>query len=225
MQLEISLDGTKLAVANAADSQPTLRLYQIQYGAVPPLTQIGTWSLGGFSGYSDPGDVHFAPDGSFVFLSGGNGRFSLLDLTTTPPTLRSNAAVWSTAPATGFHGAGIAISNGAPVAVMGEEGSSVTVRYRLIDLNVSSSTYGTELTNFTTNAAGNISNHRLHGSQNIVVGIDGTGATADCQWVDVMDLDQPQPGGGFASWRVKMPTALSLTISGITSIPRDFSIY
>ncbi len=222
--LEISPDATRLAVVNSNDNQPALTLYSIQYGATPPLTSLGTWSFANSVGSDYPSDVHFAPDGSFVAVTGGNGTISLVDLTTTPPTVRLNGASWGAATTSGFHGSAIAISNGAPVAVMGEEGSAATIRYRMVDLNVWSPTFGAQLSSFTT-STGNISNHRMHGQQNIVIGIDGTGATVDCQFVDVIDLDQPLGAGGFQSWRVKMPTSATLTPGGLSCIPRDFALY
>ncbi|HKB15264.1 MAG TPA: hypothetical protein VKF62_04325, partial [Planctomycetota bacterium] len=98
-------------------------------------------------------------------------------------------------------------------------------QYHVIDLNKTSPTFGQLLISFTTNpVGGNISNHRLHARGSIVVGIDGGGATVDCEWVDVIDLNQPDPINGFVSWRGKTPTFTNLTPGGLSSIPRDFDL-
>ena len=57
-----------------------------------------------------------------------------------------------------------------------------------------------------------------------MVAIDGTGATVDCQMVDVIDLNQIVPPG-YQTWRVKMPSFTSLTPGGLSSIPRDFDLF
>jgi hypothetical protein len=231
--LELAPAGNLLAVVNSVDSQPAVRLYTVTPGAPQPLSLYATISLPIFSGspygYSTPSDVHFSEDGHLLLVSGapvtsgGNAYFSLIDLTTNPPVALIPGQVW--APTSGnlwCHGSALAVMNGAPVGVFGAEGSGAS--YYVYDLNPVSPTFGALLSTFTTNPGGNISNHRMHSRQNIVVATDGTGATVDCQWVDVIDLDQPI-AGGFAHWRVQMPTHATFTPSSISCIPRDFDMF
>jgi hypothetical protein len=95
----------------------------------------------------------------------------------------------------------------------------------VFDLNPTSASFGMSTYIFSTNPGGNISNHRMHGRGSIVVAIDGTGPTSLCEWIDVIDLDQPITPAGFASWRVHMPNHLSLTPGLGSAIPRDFDVY
>src|SRR5690606_13651579 len=89
--LDLSPDNTKLALLLASDSSPTLTLYDINVGAAQPLTQTNVFNLTGYSGFNLPNDVHFAQDGTFVLVSAGNGLFTYIDLTTTPPSIPLNA--------------------------------------------------------------------------------------------------------------------------------------
>jgi hypothetical protein len=180
-----------------------------------------------FAGSYSPADVHFAPDGRLLFVTGPNGSFNVIDTLPSPPVVLIPAGSWPAAPNNLWcHGSAVAVQNGTQVGIIGNEGLGAL--YYLVDLNTASPAFGTILGSFSTNAApgstGNISNHRVHARQNVVVAIDGTGSTADCEWVDVIDLDQPVPGG-YQSWRVKMPSSGSLVPLGISCIPRDFDLF
>ncbi|MGH7149506.1 MAG: hypothetical protein ACREIU_02350, partial [Planctomycetota bacterium] len=156
---------------------------------------------------------------------GGNGFFAVVDLTGPAPLTLFNGGTWPAAAVNSDHGSAVAVMGGTLVGVVGDPMTSGNPQYHLIDLNETSPTFGTLLTSFTTNpVGGNISNHRLHARGGIVVAIDGGGATVDCQWVDVIDLNQPDPINGFVSWRVKAPTFTNLTPGGLASIPRDFDL-
>jgi hypothetical protein len=223
--LELSPNGDRLALVMSSDSYSTVTIYSITSG-LTPLTATAFLTLGVFTGADTPSDAHFAPDGRLLFVSGPNGTFSVVDTLTTPPAVLIGNGTWPSggSGALWFHGNAVAVHNGAPVAIVG--GSGMPASYYVIDLNTTAATFGQVLTSFTTNSAGNgnISNMRLHGRQSIVVGIDGSGATVDCQMVDVINLAQPT-ALGYQSWRVKMPSYTTLTPSGLSCIPRDFDLY
>jgi hypothetical protein len=223
--LELSPDGNRLALLIATDAHPTLTIYNVVVGGTP-LIQTAAMPLPAFTGQYTPSDVHFSQDGRILFVSGSNGYFNVIDTLPSPPQILIGAGTW---PASSgqlwFHGSAVGTMAGAPVGIVGNEGTAA--QYYLIDLNMTSPSFGAVLGSFTPLVPavnGNISNHRMHARQNIVVATDGTGATVDCQWVDVIDLDQPLPPG-FQSWRVKMPSFTTLTPGGISCIPRDFDVF
>ncbi|MCI0585229.1 MAG: WD40 repeat domain-containing protein [Planctomycetes bacterium] len=223
--LDVSPDGTRLALLAGSDNNPPVRLYSIDPAAPTPLTLAANLPLAGFVGSADPHDVHFSPDGTLLFVSGGNGFFSVVDLTGPAPLTLINGGTWPAAATSSDHGSAVAVLGGTLVGVLGDPMTAGGPQYHLIDLNETSPTFGQLLTSFTTNPAfGNISNHRLHARGGIVVAIDGGGATVDCQMVDVIDLAQPDPINGFVSWRVKTPTYTNLAPPGLASIPRDFDL-
>ncbi|HET6204665.1 MAG TPA: hypothetical protein VFI25_17870 [Planctomycetota bacterium] len=225
VNLDVSPDGTMLAVLAGVDGNPPVRIYSINPAAPAPLSLAASLTLTGFTGSADPHDVHFAPDGSLLFVSGGNGTFAVVDLTGPAPLTLINGGAWPTPATSGDHGSAVAVMGGALVGVLGDGMTSGGPQYYVIDLNTTSASFGTLLASFTTNAVGgNISNHRVHARGSIVVAIDGGGATADCEWIDVVDLNQPDPVMGFVSWRVKAPTFTNLAPTGLSSIPRDFDI-
>jgi hypothetical protein len=224
--LELSPDGNRLALLLSVDSNPALTLYNVVVGP-NPLQQTATIPLPVFTGQYTPSDVHFTPDGRLLFVSGPNGFFSVIDTLPTPPQVLIAAGTWPSAGSGSlwFHGNAVATMNGSPVAVVAGDGT--TGQFHLIDLNTTSVNFGAVIASFgplVPSANGNISNHRMHARQNIVIATDGTGATNDCQWVDVIDLNQPIPPG-FQSWRVKMPSFTTLTPGGLSSIPRDFDMF
>lgn len=224
--LRLSPAEDRLAVVVSDDASSTVTLYAISVGAPQPLTALASMTLGAFSGPFSPSDLDFAPDGRLLFVSGSNGFFNVIDTQPVIPTILIGAGTWPNVAANLWcHGSAIAVQNGLPVAILGGEGA--TGLYHLVDLNDVSPTFGSVVSSFTTNVTpgnANISNHRIHARQNIVVAIDGTGATADCQWVDVIDLNQPIPGG-YQSWRVRMPTSANLTPGNGSAIPRDFDLF
>jgi len=232
MGLELSPANDRLAVVISADSQPPLTIYDITPGAPQPLSLFATVPLlGTYTGSTTPSDVHFTPDGHQLFVSGTYtppnlatvGYFSVIDVQTSPPTVLIPGQYWN--PVTGnlwCHGSAVALMNGSPVGIVGAEGSGF---YTVYDLNPTSATFGMSTYIFSTNPGGNISNHRMHGRGSIVVAIDGTGPTSFCEWVDVIDLNQPIAPFGFASWRVHMPNHASLTPGLGSAIPRDFDVY
>lgn len=223
--LELSPDGSRLVLLLASDSFTALTIYSV--GSPPaPLSVIASIPLTAFPGSYSPADVHFTPDGRLLFVSGPNGFFNVIDTQPSPPQILIGAGTWpASAGSLWFHGNATATAAGSPVGIVGNEGGSAS--YYLIDLNLTSPSFGSVLGSFAPlvpAANGNISNHRMHGRQNIVVAIDGTGATVDCQMVDVIDLNQIVPPG-FQTWRVKMPSFTSLTPGGLSSIPRDFDLF
>jgi hypothetical protein len=223
--LELSPDGSRLVLLLASDSFTAVTIYSV--GALPtPLSVIASIPLTAFPGSYAPADAHFTPDGRLLFVSGPNGFFSVIDTQPSPPQVLIPSGTWpATAGSLWFHGNAVATAAGQPVGIVGNEGTAAS--YYLIDLNLTSPSFGSVLGSFaplTPAANGNISNHRMHGRQNIVVAIDGTGATVDCQMVDVIDLNQPV-APGFQTWRVKMPSFTTLTPGGLSSIPRDFDLF
>jgi hypothetical protein len=223
--LDLSPDGNRLAFVISADTSPALRLYDIVPGAVPPLVQSATFGFQStYPGSDWPGDVHFSPDGNLVVVSGGNGRFSVVDVSHSPASVLLDGGTWSTIGTNSFHGSAVAIKDGALVLIAGDPSTSGGALYNLLDLNTTSASFATPITSFTTNPGGNISNHRLHARQSLVVAIDGTGATMDCQWVDIIDLSPPG-ASNYTAWRVQTPSTFSLTPSGLSSIPRDFDLF
>jgi hypothetical protein len=223
--LELSPDGNRLALVIATDAHPTLTIYDVVPGGTP-LVQTAAMPLPVFSGQYTPSDAHFSQDGRILFVSGANGYFNVIDTFSSPPQILIAAGTWPSTPGQlWFHGSAVGTMAGAPVGIVGNEGTSA--QYYLIDLNMTSPSFGAVLGSFTPlvpAANGNVSNHRMHARRNIVVATDGTGATVDCQWVDVIDLDQPLPPG-FQTWRVKMPSFTNLTPAGLSCIPRDFDVF
>jgi hypothetical protein len=225
--LELSPADDRLAVLVSHDSAPAISIYDLIPGAVPPLVLFATVPLAGlYPGQSTPQDVHFTPDGQQLFVSGAdgvNGFFSVIDVTTSPPSVLIPGNYWN--PVSGylwFHGSAVALMNGVPVALLAGEG--VGASYTLIDLNPTAPTFGSVITTFTTNPGGEISNHRMHGRGSIVVAVDGSGALSTAHWIDVIDLNQPNPPG-FAFWRVRLPTQATLTPASASGIPRDFDLF
>lgn len=224
--LDLSPDGSRLALLLGADNQQTVTLFDVLPGASLPLLQTAVINLASYAGAGVPNDVHFSPDGSLLFVSGGNGFFSVIDVSGPSPAVLIPGNIWSTngASASARHGSAAAIMDGRQVAVLGEPPTDGSALYHVIELNTMSASFGMPAAlPFTTNPGGNISNHRSRARQSIVIAIDGTGATANCQWIDVIDLSQPTPTG-FVSWRVQMPSTTSLTPPGLSCIPRDFDI-
>lgn len=221
--VDLSPDNNRLAVLVSADTSPALTIYDIVLGAPQPLAPVGTYTFANYATSSYPNDVHWSPDGTRILVSGGNGVFSVLDATVSPPAVVLDNVTWSTAGTTTTHGSAVALRNGSLAAVLGEPATTGVANYNVVELNPTSPAFGTVLTSFSTNPGLNISNHRSHARQNIVIAIDGTGATANCQWVDVIDLNQPV-GSGFAFWRVQTPSTTSLTPGGLSCIPRDFDM-
>jgi hypothetical protein len=224
--LDLSPDGNRLAVLMSVDALTTLAVYNVTGGS-PPLTLAASIPLPIYSGQWTPAEAHFAPDGRLIFVSGPNGFFSVIDTLPSIPQVLIAAGTWPSGGAGSlwFHGSAVGVLGGVPVGIVAGEGTGGM--FHLIDLNMTSVTFGAILTSFLPTipaANGNISNHRIHARQNIVVAIDGTGATVDCQMVDVIDLDQIIPPG-FQTWRVKMPSFTTLTPGGLSSIPRDFDMF
>jgi hypothetical protein len=223
--LELSPNGDRLVLIRSSDSYAAVTIYSIIQG-LTPLTAIASIPLPVFTGNDSPSDAHFSPDGRLLFVSAPNGTFAVVDTLTTPPAVLIGNGTWPSggSGALWFHGNAVAVHNGAPVAIVG--GSAMPASYYVIDLNTTAATFGQVLTSFTTNSAGNgnISNMRLHARQSIVMAIDGSGATVDCQMVDVINLAQPT-ALGYQSWRVKMPSYTNLTPGGLSCIPRDFDLY
>ena len=222
--LDLSADGSKLALLLSTDTLAAVTLYDIVVGSLQPLVPSGSFSFQNFTGALTPNDVHFSPDGTLLFVSGGNGAYAVVNLAASTPTILIDGATWSTNGTTTTHGSAIGIKDGALVAVLGEPATTGGALYDVLDLNKASSGFGQLVTSFSTNPGANISNHRSHGRQSIVIAIDGTGATANCQFVDIIDLAQPS-GTGFVAWRVQMPSTTSLTPAGLSCIPRDFDLF
>jgi WD40 repeat protein len=222
--LDLSPDGSKLALLLSADAHANVTLYDITVGAPQPLVFAGSFTFQNFTGSLTPNDVHFSPDGNLLFVSGGNGYYSVVDMTASSPTILVDGALWSTNGTATTHGSAVGIRDGALVAVLGDPATTGGALYNVLDLNTTSLGFGQSITSFSTNPGANISNHRSHARQSIVIAIDGTGATANCQFVDVIDLAQPA-GAGFVAWRVQMPSTTSLTPPGLSCIPRDFDLF
>jgi hypothetical protein len=222
--LELSADGSRLALLLSADTHAAVTLYDIVVGSSQPLVFAGSFSFQNSTGSGTPNDVHFSPDGTLLFVSGGNGSYSIVDMAASTPSILIDGATWSTNGTTTTHGSAIGIRDGALVAVLGEGATTGGALYNVLDLNTTALGFGQPITSFTTNPGANISNHRSHGRQSIVIAIDGTGATANCQFVDIIDLAQPI-GAGFVAWRVQMPSTTSLTPAGLSCIPRDFDLF
>jgi hypothetical protein len=222
--LDLSADGSQLALLLGTDTFAAVTLYDIVVGSPQPLVFSGSFSFQNFTTSLTPNDVHFSPDGTLLFVSGGNGAYAVVDLAASTPTILIDGATWSTNGTTTTHGSAIGIRDGALVAVLGEPATTGGALYNVLDLNTTALGFGQPITSFTTNPGANISNHRSHGRQSIVIAIDGTGATANCQFVDIIDLAQPS-GAGFVAWRVQMPSTTSLTPAGLSCIPRDFDLF
>ena len=218
--LELSPTDDRLVVLMSSDLVSTLVIYQINPGSAQVLTPLWFISLGAFPGNYNPADVHFSPDGRLLFVTGPNGVFNVIDSTTSPPAILIGLGWWPATPGTLWcHGSAVAVLNGAPVGVLATEGTAAT--YHLIDLNTTAPTFGGIIASFTTNPGGNgnVSNHRMHARQGMIVAVDETGSVADAQFVDVIDLDH------LLAWRVKMPGFSSLFPPGSSCLPRDFDLY
>ncbi|MBK9387506.1 MAG: hypothetical protein IPN34_22055 [Planctomycetes bacterium] len=221
--MDLSPDGNLLALVLSSTPSADVFLFDIT-AAAQPLAQRATLLVPGSNGFASPCALDFSPNSRRLFVVTG-GTFSFYDVTANPPTPLLSNATWTT---TGiatlpWNGGTLAISQGRLVAVAAEEGSGGL--YRVIDLaEPAGPTFGTVIDQFSTNPGGNISNHRLHALGNIVVAIDGSGATNDAQWVDVIDLNSAAPGTGYLSARVRMPSTNRLAPTSLSCIPREFEL-
>ncbi|MBL8899286.1 MAG: hypothetical protein JNM84_16740 [Planctomycetes bacterium] len=223
--LEVTADDRILGVCIGTDTAANdVILYDIT-GAAQPLVQRAAFQVPNRAGTGTPSALDFSPNGRRLLVVTG-GTYSFYDIAVNPPNALVGGGTWTangistTSP---LNGGALALRNGVLVGVFGENG--VGGLYHLVDLSDPlSPTFGLVVSSFSTNPAGNISNHRVHAMGNVVVAIDGTGATADCQWVDVIDLDTPDPVTGYRSVRVQMPSATTLTPAGLSCIPREFEL-
>jgi WD40 repeat protein len=221
--IDLSPDGRLLALALGSTPSADVFLYDIT-AAAQPLAPRATLFVPGSSGFGSPCALDFSPNSRRLFVVTG-GTCSFYDVTANPPTPLVSGATWTT---TGiatlpWNGGALALRQGQLVGIAAEDGA--TGLYRLIDLSEPAGpTFGTVIDQFSTNPGGNISNHRLHALGNIVVAIDGSGATRDAQWIDVIDLDTPDPLTGYRSARVQIPSTGRLAPTGLSCIPREFEL-
>jgi hypothetical protein len=223
--MEVTADDRILGVCVGTDSSANdILLFDIT-GAAQPLVQRAAFQVPNRTGTGSPSTLDFSPDGRRMLVVTG-GTYSFYDLTVVPPNALVSGATWTTngiSTTSPLNGGALALRNGVLVGIVAENGLGGL--YHLVDLSdPSSPTFSQVVSSFSTNPAGNISNHRVHAMGNIVVAIDGTGATADCQWVDVIDLDTPDPVTGFRSTRVKFPSTSTLNPAGLSCIPREFDL-
>lgn len=220
--LEVSADDRFLAVCIGPDSGPDVILYEIT-SAAQPLVQREAFNLAGSSGGGSPSAIDFSPDSSYLLAITGS-TYTFADVTSVPANILVNGGTWTTTGTSTSlprNGGALALQQGNLVGIAGEES---TGSYQIIDLQAGSPTFGTVIDTFSTNPGGNISNHRIHALANIVVATDGSGATVEAEWVDVIDLDQPTTPSGYVSTRVQMPKSGSLTSTGLSCIPREFDL-
>lgn len=221
--IDLSPDGRLLALTLGSTPSADVFLYDLT-AAAQPLVLRDSLFVPNSAGFAAPCAIDFSPNSRRLFVVAG-GTCSYYDVTTTPATPLVSGATWTT---TGistlpWNGGALAMSQGRLVGIAAEEG--VGGLYRMIDLaEPAGPTFGTVIDQFSSNVGGNISNHRLHALGNILVAIDGSGATRDAQWVDVFDLDVTDPFTGYRSARVQMPATGNLTPAGLSCIPREFDL-
>jgi len=220
--LDLAPDDASLALVTGADLHPPLSLYAVDPASPAPLAAVASFALAGFALGPYPNDVHFAPDASLLFVTGGNGTFAVIDATTSPPSVSIDGGSWPVMQTSSVHGSAVAVMGGTLVGIVGDAPTTGGALYSVVDLNQVSPSYGAVVGSFTTNLGGNISNHRIHARGSIVVAVDGTAPPILSQLLDVIDLDGPPL---FLSWRIQTPSTTSLVPAGVTSIPRDFDLH
>jgi hypothetical protein len=219
--LDRSPDDAVLALLVGSDNHPPLTLYSIDSTSPTPLVPLTSFALSGFLLGPYPNDVDFAPTGSLLLVSAGNGSFAVIDPNPAAPSVLLDGGTWPATQSSSVHGAAVAVQGGTPVGIVGDAPTTGGALYYILDLNALSATFGSVVGSFTTNVGGNISNHRIHAQGSVVVAIDGTAPAVLSQFVDVIDLDGPP---SFLSWRIQTPSTTSLASAGLTSIPRDFDL-